>query len=612
MAILFATVPSITWAGSGCITIFTTIYPASESYARGSCQTCHESPGGGSNYNLYGADLRANGANGAGFNCTGADFELALRAVEALDSDAEGHSNLAEIEAGTQPGWCDVALFPGCANSGGTPPTGATGFLDPVDAPPANTVPVADAGGPYAGVAGETPIQFDGSGSMDADGDSLSYRWDFGDGATATGMTPMHTYLKAGTFTVSLVVNDGQDDSAAATATADISAPPVNLSPTADPGGPYSGEPGQALAFDGTASSDPNGDALTYLWEFGDGATASGATPSHSYSADGTYTATLTVSDGEFTDAATTSVNIATAPANRAPTSEPGGPYAGDVNAGITFDGTASSDPDGDTLNFTWDFGDGSTASGATPTHSYAAAGQYDVSLTVSDGEFDAVATTTVTVSDVAERDPNAMLYDANCLGCHGDPWDGPAVDDMLPGLRRVTGARSCNIEGSIFGTSVFPGGVPEMLFLQGLKPEEISGIAEYLNAQEATGEQRYVTTCAGCHGNDGSGGRVHENVRGESAGETREAIHEESQMRYLECMPSSDIDAIVAFLQGDSDSGSTTPGDTSSDDDDESRHEESGAGSFGVFLLFSMLAAVLHARRRERRAVRVLVRPAG
>ncbi|MGE5177474.1 MAG: Ig-like domain-containing protein [Bacteroidota bacterium] len=68
-------------------------------------------------------------------------------------------------------------------------------------------------------------------------------------------------------------------------------------SPTAEAGGPYSGYPGASVAFDGTASSDPDGDALTYSWAFGDGATAVGATSSHAYTLAGDYTATLTVQE---------------------------------------------------------------------------------------------------------------------------------------------------------------------------------------------------------------------------------------------------------------------------------------------------------------------------
>ncbi len=67
--------------------------------------------------------------------------------------------------------------------------------------------PVADAGGPYSGVVGR-PVQFDGRGSSDPDGDPLGYYWYFGDGESASGPTPSHTYAYSGTFVVTLYVND--------------------------------------------------------------------------------------------------------------------------------------------------------------------------------------------------------------------------------------------------------------------------------------------------------------------------------------------------------------------------------------------------------------------
>jgi len=551
-------------AGPGCGDIFATTYPTSQTDNLGGCQTCHQSSSGGSTFNVYGQDLRTNGAAGAGFSCSNVDFEAALLAVEGLDSDNEGNLNIVEIDADTQPGWC-ITGTANCSNSAGTPPAVA---LDPA---PTNSPPLADAGGPYSGEAGTTLIQFDGSGSGDPDGDAITFAWDFGDGNSATEMMPTHTYASAGNFQVSLIVNDGQADSDPASASAAITAPPVNLAPVADPGGPYAGAPGQTITFDGSGSADPNGDPLTYSWDFGDGSTGTGVAPTHSYAAAGTYTVSLVVNDTLLESAiATTTAEIAIPPANRAPTAGAGGPYSGDTGAAISFDGTASSDPDGDTLTYAWDFGDGAMATGATPAHSYPAAGTYTVSLVVNDGEFDsAPATSSAEVSDPVDKSDGEALYDANCLGCHGDPWAGPAVDDTLPGLRRVTGARSCNIEGSIFGTSVFPNGVPEMQFLQGLTAPEIDSLSGYLNSQDANGERRYVTTCAGCHGNDGSGGRTDEDVHGESADETWEAIADESEMRYLACMQRSDIDLIADFL-GDFDDDFDDDGIRDEDDDDD------------------------------------------
>lgn len=67
--------------------------------------------------------------------------------------------------------------------------------------------------------------------------------------------------------------------------------------PTANAGGPYSGTVGAAINFSGTGSSDPQGQTLTYAWNFGDSATGTGASPSHTYSSVGTYTVSLTVTD---------------------------------------------------------------------------------------------------------------------------------------------------------------------------------------------------------------------------------------------------------------------------------------------------------------------------
>jgi hypothetical protein len=72
---------------------------------------------------------------------------------------------------------------------------------------------------------------------------------------------------------------------------------------------------------------------------------------------------------------------------NTSPTADAGGPYLGAAGSQITFDGTASDDPDGGPLVYDWDFGDGDTAldAGPTPSHTYVAAGIYDVCLTVTD-----------------------------------------------------------------------------------------------------------------------------------------------------------------------------------------------------------------------------------
>jgi PKD repeat protein len=276
--------------------------------------------------------------------------------------------------------------------------------------PPPNQAPVANPGGPYGG-AERSAMQFDGSASSDPDGNlPLSYAWTFGDGSTGTGVNPTHSYAVAGTFTVSLTVTDANGlASATASTTATISSAP-NEAPVANAGGPYTGTAGSAVQFDGSGSSDPDGNLpLTYAWNFGDGGTATAPTPTHTYASAGTYTVTLTVRDARGLSSAgdTTSATVAERP-NQTPVAKPGGPYSGIPGTAVQLNGTASSDPDGNLpLTYSWNFGDGTTGTGATPTHTYNAAGTFIISLTVTDakGLSSSPATVTATISSVLRGD---------------------------------------------------------------------------------------------------------------------------------------------------------------------------------------------------------------
>jgi PKD repeat protein/alpha-tubulin suppressor-like RCC1 family protein len=258
-----------------------------------------------------------------------------------------------------------------------------------------NQTPTANAGGPYSGVR-NAAVTFSGSASSDPDSDTLTYAWDFGDGSTGTGVAPTHSYATVGSFAVTLTVDDGTTASSPATSTVTIS----NQTPTASAGGPYSGVRGQVITFSGAASSDPDNDALTYSWNFGDGATATGVAPTHAYATLGAFTVTLTVNDGTTNSAPATSTTTIT---NRTPVANSGGPYSGTRLAAIAFNGSASSDPDGDALTYSWNFGDGGTATGATPTHLYTVTGTFTVTLTVNDGTTNsAPITTTAEITNFA------------------------------------------------------------------------------------------------------------------------------------------------------------------------------------------------------------------
>ena len=174
-----------------------------------------------------------------------------------------------------------------------------------------NIQPVADAGGPYSGTE-DIALSFDGSGSYDDDGDNIAYSWNFGDGSTGVGVAPNHVYTAGGIYTVTLIVNDGKVDSEPSITTADILE--VNDPPVADAGGPYDGTEGVAIIFDGSGSYDSDGTITSYDWDFGDGTTGTGISPTHTYVTAGVYTATLTVTDDDgatSTDETTVTVNEA-------------------------------------------------------------------------------------------------------------------------------------------------------------------------------------------------------------------------------------------------------------------------------------------------------------
>ncbi len=176
-----------------------------------------------------------------------------------------------------------------------------------------------------------------------------------------------------------------------------IITPPTNQPPIANPGGPYSGLVGAPVYFDGGGSSDSDGTLASYAWSFGDGITATGVAVSHTYSFTGFYEAKLTVTDNKGATATEgVSISVIPAQANMPPIARPGGPYSAAPGASIAFDGSTSNDPDGTVSDWSWDFGDGTTASGINVSHAYATPGTFTVRLTVSDntGETGSATTT--------------------------------------------------------------------------------------------------------------------------------------------------------------------------------------------------------------------------
>ena len=121
-------------------------------------------------------------------------------------------------------------------------------------------------------------------------------------------------------------------------------------------------------------SADPNGDAFTYLWNFGDGtATSTASAPSHTFPANGPYNVTLTLTDawGDAATPATRVVSFTAPPTNSAPVPVIDTPSC--TIRSCSLSAVTSSDPDGDAFTYLWNFGDlTATNTGSAPVHAYA------------------------------------------------------------------------------------------------------------------------------------------------------------------------------------------------------------------------------------------------
>jgi PKD repeat protein len=245
-----------------------------------------------------------------------------------------------------------------------------------------NVPPIAEAGGPYTGVEGQ-PIVLSGT-AVDVPADALTYEWDLDDDGTfdVAGQTVTTAWNKAGVYKVTLRVTDDDGGIGLDEVLVTVS----NAPPTAEAGGPYSGDEGSPIQLIGTGT-DPAGDPLTYAWDLDyDGVFETpGQKVIYAWPDDGVYTVTLRVDDGQggvATDDAIVTVN------NVPPIAEAGGPYTGVEGQPIALSGTAVDVP-ADTLAYEWDLDDDGTfdVTGQTVTAAWNKAGVYTVTLRVTDDD---------------------------------------------------------------------------------------------------------------------------------------------------------------------------------------------------------------------------------
>jgi PKD repeat protein len=213
--------------------------------------------------------------------------------------------------------------------------------------------------------------------------DTHTIAWDFGDGTTASGtLTPAHAYADNGVYTVTLAVTDNGGEVGNSTLAVSV----ANVAPTVHAGPDRIVDEGSDVCMIGYFTDPGALDTHTIVWDFGDGATASGTlNPVHIYADDGVYTVTLTVTDDDGDPGSDTrTVTVYNVP----PLVDAGPDQAANEGEAVAFAGSFDDPGTLDTHSIAWDFGDGTTDTGVlAPTHIYADDGVYTVTLTVADDD---------------------------------------------------------------------------------------------------------------------------------------------------------------------------------------------------------------------------------
>lgn len=277
-----------------------------------------------------------------------------------------------------------------------------------------NKRPIADAGdNKIVRTNGKSAsVRLDGSGSKDPDGDRLTYRWTNEDGDIIGREASPTIDLPIGLNICELTVSDGtQTDTDTVAIEVIYTGDGQNKAPIADAGDDQnktiSGTKA-TITLDGSISSDPDGDKLTYSWTNENGVRiATGEKPQIELTS-GTHRIKLTVSDGELSDTDTVAISI-NSNSNSAPLANAGNNQNKTTTGGkatVTLDGSKSSDPDGDKLTYRWTDADGERIATGEKPQIELPVGTHRIKLTVSDGELSDTDTVVIYIDKTATSTP--------------------------------------------------------------------------------------------------------------------------------------------------------------------------------------------------------------
>jgi PKD repeat protein len=247
----------------------------------------------------------------------------------------------------------------------------------------------------------KSDVTFDGSLSTDSDGRIVSYAWNFGDGSQGSDPVVKHEFAQAGSYTVTLTVTDDRSQSASTSKSVSVVLTPAPKAEFAvSPSAPAVNE---KVFFNAAASTASIGRTIVrYDWDYGQGRQDTGQLVWHIYSQPGEYTVVLTVTDDAGnTGTATKTVKVGSGGLTPSFTFSPTSPINGDT---VYFNATGSTGTNA-ISSYAWDFGDGGTSAGATPSHVFACrGGTSSVSFVVRLTIRDTVGNTGTTTTTVAVR----------------------------------------------------------------------------------------------------------------------------------------------------------------------------------------------------------------